>query len=592
MFAEQCISGRTFVPALVLMALIAAAPATAQTESPGAASGAFVAAGVGSGESQTEAEDAARLDAANNVVFKEMRRDAVYRDLFVPEAFKNGWFESTQATKDGQGKWTATATIRVDESLAEALYYGRYSTTVGALLDEAEDALLAIRALQEAGGSAESNGKLGEAESAYRRAEAKSAETMRYLDPVEDAVFFSSTGNRKAPELKVLIVAAKAACADGIARIRDVQARLAMDAEARNVLDLLDSVEAELENLEKTADALHPLAAAPRSYETRLLRLSRDRGDDALESLGRRRGLVKERTAALSADMTYPKTRANLVLDRIDALDESLATSVRAIAAELRKRTPAVRFATWAVAHEPRDYLSIGYLIPAGITLLDGGTERVELDPVWDARAEGALPMGDGGFWIRGRLKSGDEDLTGASDRTTTMAVDIGFFSDRLIGFGFRWDWAREDSSGDRKDSIPAIAVTFGGVGEGLGETTYAPQWTLTAAWEFPDRDIEEFGSEAIPLDLLNVSLDTVIRPSSWVRFDADASFRTRTRESVDWWIGSVGVGIGFRLPVLKPLLWRLRWEGCTIAPVLDNEIERDAAKSTGAFRFGFEYTF
>ncbi len=591
MFVEHCISAKSFLPAFFLITLLSV-PLAAQSESPGAASGFFVAAGAGAGESQAEAEDAARLDAANNVVFKEMRRDAVYRDLFVPEAFKNGWFESIESAKDAEGKWTAAATIRVDESLAEALYLGRYSTTVGALLDEAEEALLAIRALQEAGGTAESNGELGPAESAYRRAESKSVETMRYLEPIEDAIFFSSVGNRKAPELKALIAAAKAACADGIARIRAVQERLAMDAEARNVLDLLDSVEAELENIEETADALHPLAAAPRSYETRLLRLSRERGEDALESLERRRGIVNERTAALGVDMSYPKTRADLVLDRIDALDESLDTSVRAIAAELRKRTPVVRFATWAVAHEPRDYLSIGYLIPYGIALMDGGTERAELNSVWEARAEGALPMSGGGFWIRGRLKAGDEDLTGASDRTTTMAVDIGFFSDRLFGLGFRWDWRREDGSGNRIDSIPAIAVTFGGVGEGLGEKTYAPQWTLTAAWEFPDGEVEEFGPEAIPLDLMNLTLDAVIRPSSWVRFDADASFRTRTRESADWWIGSAGVGIGFRLPILKPLLWRLRWEGCTVAPVLDNEIERDAAKSTGAFRFGFEYTF
>lgn len=580
--------------AIGLCLLLVSLPLAAQTNNSEVVPGVFTASGSGTAASEAEAEEAARLDAVNNVVFKEMRHDSVYRDLFVGEAFKNGWFDPTETKKDKAGKWTATVTIRVDESLAEALYVGRYSTTVGALLDAAEEDFALIKALQEKGGTAESNGDLSAAESAYRRAESKAVETMRYLGPVEDAMFFSSTGNRKAPELKALILAAKGASADSIERIRSAQERLAMDAAARNVLDLLDSVEADLAPAEEAADALHPLAAAPRSYETQLLRDAEDRGRSARESLGRKREIVTTGTANLAADKTYPKTRAELLLDRIDALDRSLKTSVAAISSELRKRTPAAKIAAWSVSHEPLDYLSFGLLFPFGISPQAGGTTVGRLPVVYNVRAEGAFPMGSGGFWARTRLRAGDEDATSSSDYAITQSVDIGFFRNRLVGFGFRWDWLREDDGGSRSDSIPAITLTLGDTGEGLGKTTYAPWWTVTAAWEFPGKEETKLASEDATwaIRFLNIAVDTTIRPTNWIRFDANVSARSRTRGEQDFYVASAGLWFGFRLPVLKPLLWRLGWEGSSISPIVLKEIDRNATVSTGAFRFGLEYTF
>jgi hypothetical protein len=589
MFADKWIpTGQ----AIGLCLLLVSFPLAAQTNVSEAVPGVFTASGSGTAASEAEAEEAARLDAVNNVVFKEMRHDSVYRDLFVSEAFKNGWFDPAKTKKDEAGKWTAIVTIRVDESLAEALYVGRYSTTVGSLLDAAEEAFIEIKALQNKGGTSESNGDLAAAESAYRRAESKAVETMRYLGPVEDAMFFSSTGNRKAPELKALIVAAKDASVDSIARIRSAQERLAMDAEARNVLDLLDSVEADLVPAEEAADALHPLAAAPRSYETQLLRDGEARGRSVRESLARKRGIVAGRTANLPAEMTYPKTRAELLLDRIDALDRSLKTSVAAISSELTKRKPAVKIAAWTLNHQPLDFLSIGVLFPFGLSPQAGGTVGVRLPAAWNVRAEGAFPMGAGGFWARSRFRAGDEDSTTVSDYTVTQGIDVGFFGKRLVGFGFRWDWLREDESGDRSSSIPAIALTLGDVGEGLGKTTYAPWWTVTAAWELPSDNTVKSKDNVIPVRALNLALDATIRPSTWLRFDADASARTRTREASDWWIGSLGFGFGFRLPVLKPLLWKLRWEGSMTSRIIDEQIQENSAVTTGAFRFGLEYTF
>jgi hypothetical protein len=573
--------------------LVGIASVSAQgTDTEAARPGVFVAVGFGSASSQVDAVEAARLDAANNVVFKEMRRDSVYRDLFVPEAFKNGWFDGAELKKNGTLKWTATVTIKVDESVAEALYLGRYSTTVGALLDSAEEALAEIRSLQDKGGTAEANGDLGAAETAYRRAEAKAVETMRYLGPVEDATFFSSTGNRKAPELKSLIVAAKGSAEDGVGRIRSAQERLAMDAKARNVLALLETVERDLSSADAAADELHPLAAAPRSYETQLLRDAEGRGRNVRESLGRRRKIVEDQTSGLGEEMTYPRTRADLLLDQIDSLDRSLKTSISAIAGELRSRSQVAKIAAWTIDHEPKDYLSLGLLFPFGVSPRSGGTAVVGLPATFDARGEGAFPFGRGGFWARSRLRAGEEDSTNTSDYTISQGIDIGLFNTKLIGIGLRWDWLREDEDGDRSDSITAVAVTFGDVGEGLGEKTYAPRWTLTAAWEIPKEDESQVESDFLPLSSMNIALDTTLRPNPWIRFDADASARTRSRDDGDWWVGNLGFGFGFRLPFAKPLLWKLRWEGSSTSPIVDNEILDAPSKKTMAFRFGLEYTF
>ena len=204
-----------------------------------AQNGVLEASGYGTGANQGVALEAAKIDAVNALVMRNMKRDVVYRDLFLSEAFRNDWFGKPSYVQQGKGKWTATVPIAVDEGIADALYVGRYSTTVGALLDQADAALTDLEAMLAQGGLEESNGVLGASETSYRQAEAKANEILRYLGPVGDATFFSSQGHRKAPELKVLIDALLKSALDGIARIRESQDKLAMNQSARNVLDLI-----------------------------------------------------------------------------------------------------------------------------------------------------------------------------------------------------------------------------------------------------------------------------------------------------------------------------------------------------------------
>ncbi len=100
--------------------------------------GLYTAKGTGKGETRESAIEAAQLDAINTMVFTVLHRDALYRDLFTDEALRNGRITNQEIQKNPLGSWQVSLTLEIDEGLAEGLYVGRYSTTLTALLDQAE----------------------------------------------------------------------------------------------------------------------------------------------------------------------------------------------------------------------------------------------------------------------------------------------------------------------------------------------------------------------------------------------------------------------------------------------------------------------
>ena len=583
--SEVSMTHRKNVLVFAMILLLASGPSIFALE------GVFEASGRGTGATQSEALEAAKIEAINVLVLQRMKRDVVYRDLFLSEAFKNDWFGGVEIAQQGRGKWTATVTMSVDEGIADALYVGRYSTTVGTLLDQADAALEELEALLANGGMKESNGELGASEISYRQAEAKANETLRYLGPVGDATFFSSSGRRKAPELKALIDSMRKSALEGIARIREGQDKLAMNQSARNVLDLIESVEIALSQTDGVADSIYPLASAPRAYGTEELRAWSERARIAREALNRNRVLVVENTRDLPAEMSYPRERAELLMGRMVSLDARLKASGSVIASELFRRSAITRGALWSVSHDTREYLNVGLYLPAGLVPSNGKTESLKLPLQADARAEAAFAFSSGGLWCRTSAAFGDELLSGESNAALTQDVAIGFFGKALFGLGYRWDWMRRTAGGDGVASRSAVAVSIGAAGQDLGRERDLPVWVSTAYWELPGG-----GNFALPRDF-NVALETIIRPSKWIRIEADAGSRTRLRdadfeadEGLDW-TGSIGLGVGVRIPVLKPVLWRVRWDGERRSGISGDDLE-GSAFDLGTFRFGLEYSF
>lgn len=549
--------------------------------------GVLSASGSGSGVSSGEAIDAAKIAAVNALVSSTLKRDVVYRDLFLSEAFKNDWFSETHSKQVSGKRWEAQTVVSVDEGVADALYYGRYSTTVGALLDDAENAVSEAEPLLADAGRLESNGDLGGSETAYRRAAGKLDEAQRLIGPVEDAVFFSSIRKRKSPELKALIAALRASADEGLGRLKESRGRLASDAANRNVLDLLQSVEEELNDLEAAADEFYPIASAPRSYETQLLSAARDRSETATDALEKRRELVQDQSKGLSVEMEYPRIRVDFVLDRIDTLSRRFRSTTKAVKGELFRRSPPVRAAAWTFGHSPRDMIAVGLQFPNGIQPGSEAVERVSLPARANLRLEGAFPIGSGGFWCRTSAVYETERLYGDIDSTVvTQEASAGFYGDKLVGVGIRWDWSRR-IDGTAGDPLTALSLTLGSPGDSLGSKRSVPLWLTTISWEIhPFQDLS-LAREA------NLGVSSVLRPSPWLRLEAGVSSRARVLPGADdSYLASAEAGFGFRIPPLRPFLWRLSWEGRYRAPFVDDEVEWDAGETVGAFRFGIEYSF
>jgi len=547
----------------------------------------LVASGSGKGKTQAKALEAAKIEAVSVLVRTVMRRDTVYRDLFLNEALKNDWFlQENPARKDKDG-WIVELEVRVDPGIAEALYFGRYSTTVSALLDQADEAIGTVEALLAEGSQKESNADLGGAETAYRLAEAKIAETLRYIGPVEDATFFSSNGNRKALEIKTLMASFRDSALEGLARIGESRDKLTMDQNYRNVLETMDAVEVELSTASSSADALHPLATSPKSYSAESLRVGLEKAKSTIVTLERRKKMLDQQAGTLSAAMEYPLARSELLTGRIVALLRELRSSASVVERELFARSPAVKALVWGFDHVPSDRLAMGMLFPIAMKPGQDGPETNSPEFQLDVSAEGAFSLGSGGFWGRTTASMGSDPLIGdASSSYLEQQVDAGFYGTGIFGLGLRWDWSRNVGNLSH-DPVSALVVHLGSAGNDLGGRRAVPMWLLSASWEFPGE-----GEFILSRDL-NLALETILRPSPSIRLEAGLASGARSLESGTLsYLAKADAGLGFRLPFLKPILWRVLWEGRYLAPVEGGEVKGNQSETDHAFRFGIEYTF
>jgi len=90
----------------------------------------------------------------------------------------------------------------------------------------------------------------------------------------------------------------------------------------------------------------------------------------------------------------------------------------------------------------------------------------------------------------------------------------------------------------------------------------------------------------------LNISYESELNPSPYVQFRWWLTSTSRNgEEAVPLWVGWADLEAAFRLPILKPFRWKIRWQGAMTAPLQDVLIDGTLLETKGAFGFGLEYS-
>jgi len=550
--------------------------------------GVYTATGQGKGTTKEAAIESAQLDAINTLVFTVLHRDTLYRDLFANEALRNSRILKQETKKTPLGAWQATVTLEIDEALADALYVGRYSTTLTNLLDQAEGEIPSIESLLEQAGHAESQGNLGSAETYYTQALAQTETILRYLNPVEDGYFFSSLGKRKAPELKILFASYRDSSTKGIDRVRKAQSQLNVAQKTQQVLEIYDQIEQALVKIEKSRDVLSQIATSPRGYTTEQLEAAQLQCREQQQALAMQKSQFVRASEGLgSSDAegreSYLAKRSSLLEIRLMGLEQQLSSINGSLSREMLWRSSPVAALRWAINHEPAQYISLGIQLPQGLKPGDEGPEWVPMLFQLHAAVEGALALdGIGGFWGKSSLQVGPEYSLSTSLLNIQQELVLGFYKRSLLGLGLRWDWNREGQK-----PITAIEAVWGIPGTSLGKRRVHPLWITTLSWEIP-RETQHV------LAYVNGGLESKLKPNSYLSFTMNLSSRIRIEPgaSIPLWVGIAALESQFRLPVLRPFQWTIGWKGSLTSPLTDMGIQTDALQGTHGIYFGIGYQF
>ncbi|MFQ3547004.1 MAG: hypothetical protein SNJ56_01600 [Termitinemataceae bacterium] len=563
----------------------------AMTAAFGQRPGMYSSEGRGRGATREAALEAAKIEAVNTMVYTILRRDTLYRDLFISEALRNGWVQEQRVQKIIPTSWEALVVLQVDEGLAEALYVGRYSTTLSSLLDQAEQDLQLIGPLMDQALHAESQGNLGNAETYFSQAEAKALSVLHLLDPVEDAYFFSSIGKRKAPELKLLAASYVQDSRLGIDRLRTAQKLLTVNQATQQVLTIFDQVEQDLKIIESKFESLVPVIGSPRSQ--------------TIASLNAGLGLAKNLQSALTVQKrqfamivqdeglkvfehsgTYLDKRRDILAVKIQSLDRQLSRAQQTIQCELFWRSRSVKAALWILDHEPSQYLSVGFQLPGGVYPSPQGPQGISVPFQLSVKGEGSVFLGRGGLWGRSSVVAGQDSRSGGYPTFISQEIALGGFRNNLFGLGVSWDWFREDHA-----LITAVQFVWGISGDALGRGKPLPLWENTISWEIPRGSFHTLG-------YVNLGWESVLRPSKWIQIDSRIDSRLRSYKGaiagsdLGYWVGSAHLCFALQLPVLRPFQWMFGWDGLVSAPLTELGVDSGGLQTHAAFTFGLGYVF
>ncbi|MCX7655488.1 MAG: hypothetical protein N2Z76_03070 [Treponemataceae bacterium] len=543
----------------------------------------YEALGTGKGKSRDLAVEEAKINALQAIVYHEARKDTLFRDLFIPEALQYGEFQILELSQHNSESWVGKVQATVDRSLVEALYVGRYATTVVNLLDAAETAILDIEKFLNDAARLESNGIVASAESAYEQARSKIREVLRYLGQIQDAYYFSSIKKRKAPELQKVLQSYDVTAHEGISRLRKAQQELDKAARTQRLLEIFSEIENALIPLEESLSQWIPITVSPHSYSQEVLQEMQVHLKQKKEYLTIQKKTFIQASHGVSGEDPYLYARKTLLQNRLSLVEEELNRTEQRIQQELYWRSPVVQSTVWLVNHVPSEVFFVGFYTPWGVVPANGYPRPVPLS--WQAylTAQGAVSLGEGGLWGKTSLYGGTE-YTGGRDPIISQQVLLGFYGRSLWGAGIRWDWWRSETS-RTASPVWAVAISGGVPGSSYGKKVQSPLWLNTFLYEIPAGTFQW-------VRYLNLSYESELNPSSYFQSRWWFASKSRDREDgVPLWIGSAGLELAFRMPILKPFRWKIRWQGVMMAPLEDMVIDFGLLETTGAFDFGFEYS-
>lgn len=543
----------------------------------------YEALGTGKGKTRDLALEEAKINALEEIVYHEARKDPLFRDLFIPEALQQGEFQVIEASQQNKESWSGTVRASVERSLVEALYVGRYATTVVTLLDAAETAIPDIEKLLSEAARLESNGVIASAETTYAQARSKIQEVLRYLGQIQDASYFSSIQKRKAPELQKLLQSYDGTAQEGIARLRKAQQQLDKTATAQRILEIFAEIENALIPIEETLTQWRPVSASPQSYSQEVLEEIQAGLKQKKEYLVAQKKTFVQASQGISQEDLYVYARKTMLQNRLSLVEGELSRMEQRIHQELCWRSPVVQSTVWLINHIPTDIFSLGMYAPWGIVPANGYPRSVPL--AWQAylTVQGAVPLGEGGLWGSSSLYGGAEYSLG-EDTVVSQQVLLGFYGKTLWGAGVRWDWWRQEPA--QSSSLRfAVALSGGLPGPSYGKKVQRPLWLNTFWYEIPSGVFHM-------ARYLNLSYESELNPSPYVQFRWWLTSTSRNGEdAVPLWVGWAGLEAAFRLPILKPFRWKIRWQGAMTAPLQDVLIDGTLLETKGAFGFGLEYS-
>jgi hypothetical protein len=543
----------------------------------------YIAEASGKGATEAEAQNDA-LRSAIGVVMESLGKDTLFTELFLKNPPVTMSWKKLSAQK-GPTAWTVRLRLMVDDESLRLLYNVSYVSTVSTLLDGAEARLADAEKLGQSARKAETDGDLGRAMSLYWQARDACDSGLSMLEPLGDAAVFSTSGKKKAPELREVLEAMRGTSVSGYERIKGAERSLAEDQELESVLSSLEAIEKDIADAESWADSLAARAAriegTPKAelkaWSDELGAKGRALSDSRL-ALSRIEGNIPKSKTILRGRVDVARRRIDSTNDYFEDTKADVDREIRSPAMARAKRSQSLRR---AFLHEPGGALSVRLYSPFGLDPAATDFEIVDTGRFeFSLRTEGAFGM-ERGLWVSSLLRKDDAVLTGISaggdplkNTGYTQSVDVGMHGRGLFGGGVSWDWLRH-LDGENVPKRFAVRAFAGG----LDEERELAAWLAAISWEAP-YDMADF----VLVNYLNVGLESFVRFSKAV--ELSAGFALRLRQNVGAYDTSFkyNVGAGVRLP--KPFMWGLEFAGSTARPT-----EGGGSTSSSYFRLFVEYS-
>jgi hypothetical protein len=543
----------------------------------------------GFGSTEVDAINDARLTAILQVM-ESLGRDRLFTELFLKNPPVTMNFKTLTSEKTLSG-WTARLRLVVDDESIRLLYNSLYISTVTTILDSAEANLLEAERLGAEARSAETDGQIGRAMSLYWQARDASETGLSLLEPVGDAAVVSTSGRKKAPELREVLTAVRTTMANGYDRIKSAERSLADDQELASVVAVLTSIEEMLSGVDEWMESISPVVSQVEQQGRESLVALRDQMDirhktltDARLELSRLEKLVSRSNELLGNRMDIARRKIDRNASYISSSRKTVDREIRNPAIVRAKRAQTLR---WIFLHEPTRSLSLRLYSPFGLDPESNGFDFMETDRVEFGLAAEKSFGETSGLWMRTMLRKDDAVLAfpeGTKNTGYSQSIDLGFYRSWLFGAGFGWDWLRR-SDGESLERKSVLRAFTGGM---TGEPR-VPIWLAVLSWEVP-YDTDDFaGTDGLLwYNTLNFGLDGTLRLGSFAELDAGLSWRARETVASGGTLDEVfrySIGAGIRFP--KPLLWGIEYAGHSAALAGEEESE-----SASYVRLYLEYTF